>query len=159
MLRKKIKSLMALRKIILRLKSKGKKIVFTNGCFDILHYGHVKYLEDAKGKGDILVVGINSNASVRQIKGKARPIVDEKDRLSVIAALESVDYAFLFNEKTPLKAIETLNPDILIKGSDWGIPSIVGAGFVLANGGKVLTIKLVKGRSTTNLIKKIAQSP
>jgi len=157
LLKEKIKNLNALKKIILRLKEKGKKIVFTNGCFDLLHYGHVKYLEDAKRKGDILVVAINSDTSVRKLKGNKRPIVNQKDRLGLIAALESVDYVVLFNEETPLKAIKELKPDILVKGADWDRKQIVGSGLVLGYGGNVSTIKLIEGRSTTNLIKKIAK--
>lgn len=154
---RKIKKIGELKKIVLRLKAKGKKIVFTNGCFDLLHYGHVKYLEEAKSKGDILVVGINSDASVKRIKEKNRPIVNEGDRLRVIAALESVDYVVLFKEDTPLEVIKLLQPDILIKGADWKKKNIVGGGFVLGSGGKVAAIKLVKGCSTTGLIKKIAK--
>jgi D-beta-D-heptose 7-phosphate kinase/D-beta-D-heptose 1-phosphate adenosyltransferase len=158
MLKEKIKSLGELKKIISGLKDRGKKIVFTNGCFDLLHYGHVRYLEDAKNKGDILVVAVNSNASVRRIKGGHRPIIDEKDRLKIIAALESVDYAVLFTEDTPLRIIRALKPDILVKGADWNKNKIVGSGFVLRHGGRVSSVKLVKGRSTTNLIRKIAQA-
>lgn len=157
MLKEKIKNLNALKKIILRLKAKGKKIVFTNGCFDLLHYGHVKYLEEAKGKGDILVVAINSDASVRKIKGNKRPVVTGKDRPSLIAALESVDYVVSFNEETPLKVIKELKPDILVKGADWDKKQIVGSDVVLTYGGKISTIKLIRGRSSTNLIKKIAK--
>jgi D-beta-D-heptose 7-phosphate kinase/D-beta-D-heptose 1-phosphate adenosyltransferase len=156
--RTKIKNLKELKKIIQDLRDKGKKTVFTNGCFDLLHYGHIKYLQDAKRKGDILVVAINSDASVKRIKGNKRPVVNEKDRLRIIAALESVDYVLLFKEDTPLKAIISLRPDILIKGADWNKKSIVGANIVSGYGGKVSTIKLVAGRSTTNLIKKIAKN-
>jgi D-beta-D-heptose 7-phosphate kinase/D-beta-D-heptose 1-phosphate adenosyltransferase len=158
MIKPKIKSITRLKKIIKQLKAKGKKIVFTNGCFDLLHYGHVKYLQDAKKKGDILIVGINSDASVRKIKGKKRPLVHEKDRLRIIAALESVDYVVLFKEDSPLKIIKSLRPDVLIKGADWNKNNIVGSGIVLSYGGKVNTIELIKERSTTNLIKKIAKS-
>jgi D-beta-D-heptose 7-phosphate kinase/D-beta-D-heptose 1-phosphate adenosyltransferase len=153
----KIKNLRELEKIISKLKAKRKKIVFTNGCFDLLHYGHVRYLEDSKRKGDILVVAINSDESIRRIKGKARPILNEKDRLSIIAALASVDYVISFNQNTPLKIIKALKPDVLIKGSDWNIQTIVGADFVLSYGGRVSTVKFIPGRSTTNLIKTIAQ--
>ncbi len=158
MLKEKIKNPATLKSIISGLRRKGRKIVFTNGCFDLLHYGHVKYLQDAKRKGDILVVAVNSDASMRKIKGSKRPIINEKDRLSIIAALESVDYVVLFREKTPLKIIKLLHPDILVKGADWGKDNIVGADFISAAGGKVYTIKLLKGRSTTNLIKKIART-
>jgi len=157
LLGEKIKSLQELRKIILRLKSQGKKIVFTNGCFDLLHYGHAKYLEEAKKKGDMLVVAVNSDASVRRIKGKQRPIIRESNRLKLVAALESVDYAVLFDENTPLKTIKLLHPDILAKGSDWKKEDIVGGNFVLGYGGKIITIKLIRGLSSTALINKIAE--
>ena len=157
MLKEKISNLSTLKKTISRLKKAGKKVVFTNGCFDLLHYGHVKYLQDARRKGDVLVVAVNSDSSVRKIKGKKRPIVNEKDRLGIIAALQSVDYAVLFKEKTPLKVIKLLKPDILVKGADWDKNNIVGADYVAGTGGRVSTIKLIKGRSTTNLIKKIAK--
>lgn len=155
--RAKIKNLRELRKEISRLKAKGKRIAFTNGCFDLLHYGHVKYLEDAKRKGDILVVAINQDASTRRIKGDKRPIVNEQDRARIVAALESVDYVTLFKEDTPLKVIKLLKPDILVKGADWNKDNIVGADVVLSYGGRVATIKLVKGRSTSGLIEKIAK--
>lgn len=154
----KIKSIHELAGIIKRLKAKGKKIVFTNGCFDILHYGHVKYLQDARAKGDYLVVALNSDSSIRRIKGKGRPVVNEKDRIRVISALESVDYTVLFNDDTPLTVIEALKPDYLVKGADWQKRAIVGNELVIGCGGKVLTIPLVTGRSTTNLIKKIAKN-
>jgi D-beta-D-heptose 7-phosphate kinase/D-beta-D-heptose 1-phosphate adenosyltransferase len=154
----KIKNLSELRKVIHRLRQNGKKIVFTNGCFDLLHYGHVKYLEAARGKGDILVVGINSDASVKRIKGSKRPIVNEKDRLGIIAALASVNYVVLFREDTPFKIIKLLKPDMLVKGADWNKNNIVGSDVVLGYEGRVSTIKLTPGRSTTNLIKKIAKA-
>ncbi len=155
--RVKIKSLKDLKKIISGLRAKNKKIVFTNGCFDILHYGHVKYLEDAKNKGDVLVVAVNSDKSIRRIKGTGRPVVKQQDRMGVIAALASVDYVTLFNQDTPIKVIQELKPDVLIKGSDWQKERIVGADFVCGYGGKVATVKLVAGHSTTKLINKIAQ--
>ncbi len=155
---KKIKSFPELKKIITQLKAKGKKIVFTNGCFDILHYGHVKYLEDAKNKGDILVVAINTDASVKKIKGEKRPIVNQTDRARVIAGLASVDYVVLFNQETPLEVITQLKPDILVKGGDWKKEKIVGAGIVTGSGGKVFTINFLKNRSTTGLIKRIAKT-
>lgn len=153
----KIKGIKELKKIISRLKSQGKRIVFTNGCFDILHYGHVKYLEKTKGLGDCLVVAVNSDASVKRLKGSHRPIVSQYDRMRIIAGLESVDYVVLFKEDTPLKIIKILKPDILVKGSDWNKKSIVGGDFVSSYGGRVVTIQLTKGRSTTNLIRKIAR--
>ena len=135
-------------------KSPRKKVVFTNGCFDILHYGHVKYLKEAKSKGDILVVGLNSDESTRRLKGKNRPINPQMDRARVLAALESVDYVILFNEDTPFRLIKVLKPDILVKGGDWTKEKIVGADIVLDRGGKVLTLSYVKNRSTTRIIKK-----
>lgn len=158
LLKEKIKGISALGKITAQARQKGKIVVFTNGCFDILHYGHVKYLQDAKLKGDILVVAVNSDASVRRIKGGKRPIVNELDRSCVIAGLESVDYVTVFDEDTPLKTIEILKPNILVKGSDWGKNNIVGADLVLGLKGSVKRIKMLKGRSTTNLIKKIAET-
>ena len=157
MIDSKIKNITQLKKIRARLKSQGKTIVFTNGCFDLLHYGHVKYLQDAKKRGDILVVAINSDASLRRIKGSKRPLVNAKDRLRMVAALESVDYVVLFKEDTPMKIIKLIRPDILIKGADWDKNNIVGADFVLSYRGKIYTIPLVKGQSTTSLIKKIAK--
>lgn len=154
----KIKKLSALKRIRSILRRSKKKVVFTNGCFDILHYGHVMYLEKARAKGDILIVGLNSDSSVRRIKGKGRPIVNELDRARVLAGLESVDYVVIFGEYTPLKTIKALSPDVLIKGSDWKNKGIVGSNFVKSCGGRVLTINLASGRSTTNLIKKIGKT-
>ena len=136
----------------------GRRVVFTNGVFDLLHAGHVELLEKARGLGDALIVGVNSDASVKKIKGDSRPIVGQKERVSLIAALESVDYAVLFNEDTPAKVIKTLRPDVLVKGADWNKAGIVGACFVSSYGGRVAVIKLVKGLSTTNLINKIRTS-
>jgi len=153
----KIKSLFSLKPLIKRLKEKGGKIVFTNGCFDLLHYGHVKYLEEAKAKGDYLVVAVNSDSSLRKIKGKERPINSQADRLRLIGALACVDFVILFPEINPLKLIKALKPDILIKGADWKKADIVGGEFVRGYGGKVITIRLVKGRSTTGIIRKIVK--
>lgn len=153
----KIISLSSLIRKVRALKQKGKRIVFTNGCFDILHFGHVKYLQDAKAKGDYLVVAVNSDSSIKKIKAKNRPVIGQGDRLKTIAALASVDFAVLFNEDNPLKIITALSPDVLIKGADWSKERIVGADFVESYGGKVATVNLVKGRSTSALIKKIAK--
>ena len=153
----KITSLSGLKRKVSRLKQDGKRIVFTNGCFDILHYGHTKYLQDAKAKGDYLVVAVNSDSSVKKIKAKNRPVVAEADRLKVVAALGCVDFVVLFKEDNPLKVIEAIKPDILVKGSDWDKKNIIGASFVESYGGKVLTISLVKGRSTSAIIKKIVR--
>lgn len=131
--------------------------MFTNGCFDLLHYGHVKYLEDAGRQGDVLLVAVNTDASVRRIKGKARPIMNERDRSRIIAALACVDYVVLFGEDTPLKLIQELIPDVLIKGSDWDKKRIVGSDIVLRHGGRVLTVKRIPDRSTTDIIEKIVQ--
>ena len=151
----KVIPLARLKRKILQLKQEGKRIVFTNGCFDILHYGHVKYLQDARQKGDYLVVALNSDSSVRKIKGRSRPIIPQADRMRTLAALGCVDFVVLFNEDNPLRLIKELKPDFLIKGSDWDKKSIVGADFVESYGGSVLTVNLVKGRSTSKLIEKI----
>jgi len=137
------------------LKQNGKKVVFTNGCFDIIHAGHVDYLSKAKECGDILIVGLNSNISVREIKGKKRPIVNENERAFILSQLKSVDYVVLFDEPTPQKLIEKLIPDVLVKGADWDINNIVGREIVENNGGEIITIKFVTSQSTTNIIKKV----
>ncbi len=132
-------------------------MVFTNGCFDILHYGHTKYLQDARAKGDYLIVAVNSDSSIRNIKARNRPVVGQADRLRIVAALGCVDFVVLFKESNPLKVIKALKPDILVKGSDWDKKRIVGADFVESYGGKVKTINLVKGRSTSAIIEKIVR--
>ena len=132
-----------------------KKVVFTNGCFDILHIGHVTYLEEARSCGDILVVGVNSDASVKRLKGPERPIQNEADRSRILAALKSVSYTTLFTEDTPLKLIEAVKPDVLVKGGDWSIDQIVGSDVVLSYGGEVKSLSFVDGRSTTNIVNKI----
>jgi len=154
----KIKDKQSLKKIIIGLHSKGKRVVFTNGCFDILHYGHAKYLQQAKAKADILVVAINSDASVRKLKGNDRPLVSQEFRAKMVAALSSVDYVVIFPEETPLEIIKFLKPDILVKGGDWQEDKIVGADFVKSCGGKVYSIKFIPGFSTTNIIKKIVKT-
>ena len=131
------------------------KVVFSNGCFDILHAGHVDYLEKARGKGDRLVVGLNSDKSVSILKGDKRPIVDEVSRSRILASLSFVDLVIIFQEQTPIELIKAIPPDILVKGKDYEISNIVGADFVLQNGGKVETIELTEGFSTTNVISKI----
>lgn len=133
----------------------GKKVVFTNGCFDILHAGHVQYLEKAKSSGDVLVVGVNSDASVKRLKGMKRPIVPEMDRCMLLAGLEAVDATVIFDEDTPAKIIEKLLPDILVKGADWPVDKIVGAKTVLEHGGEVKTIEFLEGQSTTSIIERI----
>lgn len=157
MLEDKIKSLKQLSKITAGLRKRGKIVVFTNGCFDILHFGHAKYLQEAASLGDVLVVAVNSDSSIKKIKGKDRPIVDESNRLRLIAALESVDFVILFSQDTPINVIKALKPSILVKGADWSKGNIVGGDFVAGYGGKVKTVGLVKGLSTTDLINKIAK--
>ena len=152
---KKLKSLTSLAKIRQSLRRRRKKVVFTNGCFDILHVGHVSYLRKAKACGDVLIVGLNRDSSVRRIKGRKRPIVAEGDRADVISELECVDYIVFFAEDTPRKVIEVLRPDVLIKGSDWSMNKIVGKDVLDKYGGTVKRIRLVKGKSTTSIIKKI----
>jgi D-beta-D-heptose 7-phosphate kinase/D-beta-D-heptose 1-phosphate adenosyltransferase len=137
------------------IRESGRKIVFTNGCFDILHVGHVRYLAEAASKGDVLVVGLNSDESVRLIKGAKRPIVSQDHRAEVLASLASVDYVVLFDEADPLTLIQTLKPDILAKGSDWAEEDIIGAEFVKSNGGKIVRIILVPDASTSGIIERI----
>ena len=141
-----------------KLKREGKKVVFTNGCFDILHRGHVEYLTKAKALGDALFVGMNTDASVKRLKGANRPIVCQDDRAFVLAALGMVDYVCLFEEDTPHELIKAVVPDVLVKGSDWTIDAIVGKDIVEAAGGTVQTIDFIPNRSTTDIIKKIADS-
>lgn len=157
MARNKLVSLNKLKKYIVIAGKKGKTVVFTNGCFDIIHAGHVRYLNKAKSLGDILVIGLNSDSSVRKIKGEKRPIVPQTERAEVLSGLEAVDYVVLFNEPTPIKLIKTVLPDILVKGADWASHEIVGADVIKAAGGKIKRVKLVKGRSTTNIIKRILE--
>ena len=154
---KKIKNSADLNKILKRLKKTGKKIVFTNGCFDILHVGHVTYLEKARPLGDILVVGLNSDRSVREIKGRGRPINSQRDRAKVLAGLSSVDYVTIFDGETPEELIRSLEPGVLVKGGDWGMNDIVGGNFVRSIGGRVVTIPFVNGYSTTSLINKMKE--
>lgn len=155
---KKIKSLKELKKIVEKLKKSRKKIVFTNGCFDILHAGHLYSLEKAKKLGDILIVGINSDSSVKKLKGKGRPIVNEKQRSYLISGLACVDFCVIFNEETPIKVIKAIKPDIIVKGSDYKKNQVVGKDIVESYGGKVKIINLLPGLSTTYLIKKINEA-
>lgn len=142
-----------------RWQAAGEKIVFTNGVFDIVHLGHIDYLEKARGKGDRLVLGLNTDASVRRLgKGTNRPVVGEYARARMVAAFGFVDAVILFDDDTPLRLIEAVKPDILVKGDDYSVQTIVGADFVLQRGGRVETIPLVKGYSTTKLIQKIKES-
>ena len=136
----------------------GQNVVFTNGCFDIVHLGHIDYLEKARALGDRLVLGLNTDASVSRLKGPSRPVVDEYARARLLAAMSFVDTVILFDEPTPKELIEVLKPDILVKGDDYTVETIVGADFVLNNGGEVKTVALVPGYSTTTLIEKIKAS-
>lgn len=131
------------------------KIVFTNGCFDVLHFGHVHYLLQAKELGDVLVVGLNSDDSVRRLKGPSRPINGEKERAFVLAALACVDYVVVFEEDTPKELIETVRPDVLVKGGDYALDQIVGADFVTRTGGSVTTLPFVEGFSSTRIIEQL----
>jgi D-glycero-beta-D-manno-heptose 1-phosphate adenylyltransferase len=151
----KLKSLPNLLSKLKKEKAKGKKIVFTNGCFDILHVGHVRYLREARSLGDILVVGINSDASVKQLKGPNRPVNKENDRAEVLGALECVQYTSIFRGQTPYSLIGAIRPDYLVKGGDWKKKDIVGADIVESYGGKVISLKFVKGFSTSRVIDKI----
>ena len=137
-------------------KNNGEKIVFTNGCFDLLHAGHVTYLEAAKHAGDRLILGLNTDRSVSALKGPNRPVIHEMDRARVLAALESVDAVILFDEDTPLNLIQAIQPEVLAKGSDYTEDQVVGGKEVKAWGGKVALIDLVQGRSTSNIVKKLA---
>lgn len=141
-----------------QLKKAGKRVVFTNGCFDILHRGHVDYLIKARSLGDVLIVGLNTDSSVRRLKGFGRPVVEEDDRAVVVAALAVVDYVCLFDEDTPQELIRALVPDILVKGADWSVNDVVGKDIVEAAGGSVHTIEFLPNRSTTKIIQKIAQT-
>jgi D-beta-D-heptose 7-phosphate kinase/D-beta-D-heptose 1-phosphate adenosyltransferase len=139
-------------RVIKNLKTRGKRIVFTNGCFDLLHIGHIRYLEKARTLGDILVVGVNSDSSVRILKGPKRPILPAKERAEILSGLGCVDYITIFNEQDPLKLITSLHPHVLVKGGDWTKEQIVGGDVVERSGGKVVIISFVKGTSTSNLI-------
>lgn len=151
----KVLTLGGLKRKLSVLRKNNKKVVFTNGCFDIVHAGHVRYLTKARTFGDCLVIGLNSDRSVRAIKGAGRPVVPEAQRAEVLAGLAAVDYVVTFDEPTPIKLIETLRPEVLAKGADWKRGSIVGEVLVNSYGGSVERIKLFEGASTTNIIKKI----
>jgi rfaE bifunctional protein nucleotidyltransferase chain/domain len=137
------------------LKKQNKKIVFTNGCFDLLHRGHVCYLKKAKKLGDILVVALNSDNSIHKIKGKSRPILNENERAEILSALKSIDFVYIFDEETPFEIIDYIKPNILVKGGDYNLDNIVGKDILENYGGKVITIPFVKNKSTTNSIDNI----
>ncbi|RJP60255.1 MAG: D-glycero-beta-D-manno-heptose 1-phosphate adenylyltransferase [Candidatus Auribacter fodinae] len=146
-----------LAEILAELKSNNKKIVFTNGCFDLIHVGHIRYLQECKKNGDLLVVGINTDHSVRINKGDTRPVLPLADRAEIIAALEMVDFVVPFDEKTPFETIRILKPNILIKGGDYTLDTIVGKDDVISWGGEVLTIPLIEGKSTSSIIDRVLQ--
>ena len=148
-----IKTLEEMKEIRQQLKDQNKKVVFTNGCFVLIHAGHIDYLSKAKAAGDVMIVGLNSDASVMRIKGSKRPILNETERSFIISNLKPVDYVVLFDDDTPKLLIEELLPDVLVKGADWEIENIVGKDVVLANGGEVKTIEFVNDQSTSKIIK------
>lgn len=154
---KKVLDRKELGKVCRRLKAEGRKIVFTNGCFDILHPGHVRYLEAARTLGDLLVVAVNSDSSVRGLKGDTRPINNEQDRAEVLAGLAAVDYVIIFSEPDPYRVIKELLPDVLVKGGDWPVDKIIGGDIVKSRGGKVVNVPFVEGSSTTGTIDRILQ--
>lgn len=151
----KIRTKAALLGALAALRGKNKKIVFTNGCFDLLHVGHVRYLARARSLGDALVVGLNADRSVRKLKGPGRPLTPQRERAEILASLAAVDFVTIFSESTPEKLIRAVKPDILVKGGDWKKEDIVGSGFVESCGGKAMSLAYVPGKSTTRLIKKI----
>lgn len=142
---------------IAKSRESGKKIVFTNGCFDILHVGHLRYLNEAKVLGDLLVLGLNSDSSIRRLKGAKRPVLPESERKEMLLGLKSVDYVLIFEEETPLQLIESLKPDVLVKGGDWEIAQIVGSDIVLASGGQVKSLSFFEGHSTTDIIESVLE--
>jgi rfaE bifunctional protein nucleotidyltransferase chain/domain len=155
---KKILTWEELKKVVELCRNEGKTIVFTNGCFDILHVGHVRYLHEARKMGDLLILGLNSDASVRAIKGEKRPLVPQAERAEVVASLTMVDYVTVFDETTPLRLIEFLQPDCLVKGGDWKEASVVGRDLVRSWGGKVVIVPSTEGASTTSIVEKIIQA-
>ncbi len=143
--------------VLKNLQNQGQKVVFTNGVFDLLHLGHVTYLQESRKKGDLLVVGLNSDASVRRIKGPLKPLLPVGERAEMLLALSCVDYTTFFEEDDPYNIIKILRPDVLVKGGDWAIDKIIGGDLVQSWGGKVLNIPVVEGRSTTNLIQMVRE--
>ena len=154
----KIRTVPLLQNILAGERQKGKTIVFTNGCFDLLHVGHVKYLQSARQLGDLLVLGLNSDVSIQRLKGPNRPLIGEEERAHILAALDCIDYVVVFDEDTPLELITALRPDILVKGGDYTPEGVVGKELVESYGGRVELINFVDGKSTTNIINKILES-
>jgi D-beta-D-heptose 7-phosphate kinase/D-beta-D-heptose 1-phosphate adenosyltransferase len=153
----KVQTIAALKRILAARRGAGQAVVFTNGCFDLLHAGHVRYLAAARAEGDLLVVGLNSDRSVAQIKGPRRPLVPERERAEVLAALACVDFVVVFDEADPLTLIQAFAPDVLVKGADWPEEGIVGADAVKAGGGRVARIPVVEGASTSAIITRIVE--
>ncbi len=154
----KVQTLLSLQKKVKALQRQGKRCVFTNGCFDLIHVGHVRYLSAARALGDRLIVAVNADQSVRRLKGTSRPVVPQRERLEILSAFWFIDYLVLFSGKTPLRLITALKPDILVKGGDWPLKDIVGREVVEAQGGKVVRIKTVPGASTSTLIERIRKN-
>jgi D-beta-D-heptose 7-phosphate kinase/D-beta-D-heptose 1-phosphate adenosyltransferase len=154
----KVKTLRAVARAARRARAAGRKVVFTNGCFDLLHRGHIRYLEQARSLGDLLVVALNSDASVRRLKGPGRPVVPAEQRAEVLAALAAVDLVLIFGGLDPGEVIRTVRPDVLVKGGDWPADRIVGADFVRSTGGIVRSLPYVEGASTTGLIRRLAST-
>jgi D-beta-D-heptose 7-phosphate kinase/D-beta-D-heptose 1-phosphate adenosyltransferase len=152
----KVKSLSGVTRAVRRVQAHGRRVVFTNGCFDLLHRGHIRYLEQARSLGDLLVVAVNSDASVRRLKGAGRPAVPADQRAEVVAALAAVDLVLIFDELDPGRVIRTVRPNVLVKGGDWPVDRIVGADFVRSTGGRVRSLPYVEGTSTTALIRRLA---
>ena len=155
---RKIKSAAALARLVRAAQARGRTVVFTNGCFDLLHAGHVSLLEGARRHGDLLVIGLNSDRSVRTLKGPHRPLVGQRDRARLLAALASVDYVTIFRDATPARLIARLRPHVLLKGADWGSSQIVGRRIVEAHHGRIIRVPLLKGHSTSRLVKRLCDS-
>lgn len=156
--KEKIKTTEEIERIVNKIRGKNKKIVTTNGVFDILHIGHIRYLQEAKKLGDVLIVGLNSDSSVKLIKGPKRPINNQEERVEVLAALEFIDYIVVFEEETPVKLLGRIKPDVHVKGRDYDINEIIEKDTVEKNGGKIELLSLVKEKSTTNLIERIIRA-
>jgi rfaE bifunctional protein nucleotidyltransferase chain/domain len=155
---RKVKSLPAATRAVRRAQAAGRRVVFTNGCFDLLHRGHARYLEQARALGDLLIVAVNSDASVRRLKGAGRPLVPAAERAEVLAALASVDLVLIFDDLDPGRVIRAVRPDVLVKGGDWPVDQIVGADFVRSTGGKVRSLPYVQGASTSELIRRMVSA-
>jgi rfaE bifunctional protein nucleotidyltransferase chain/domain len=156
--RKKVQSLAGVVRAVRRAQAVGRRVVFTNGCFDLLHRGHTRYLEQARALGDLLVVAVNSDASVRQLKGAGRPLIPAAERAEVLASLAAVDLVLIFDDLDPGRVIRAVRPDVLVKGGDWPVDQIVGADFVRSIGGKVRSLPYLKGASTSELIRRVTSA-